>query len=1465
MKMYSLKNSILHYSYLINLTLYVALNPAFLKQKSKSKIKSKDKYFGMLDGKPTGYCMRAAFAVLFIFTILFPVRINAQVDSVNGIPIQFEIQRTLQAGESGVGLNGTFNNWGDFYNRHPYPLKNIGNNTWVVTVPLLPDTARNYTYKGPGFYEYKFVTYSVSGGDTSITAWIPDPQNPLTDPKDNNNSILYLTDPVVYRLLPVSGLVTKEKTPLISAKLATSPKSKLIAQSIKLYIDGAEVPNSPGYYDSTQQSLTYQIVNPLPLGEHTVKITVMNDKGFTGADSSSFTISNLITEAPYQFVFDPFSPSLKFLGDSITNVSIQGVFNNYGADPLTGPDSDGLFKIKEVLPLNVKTEYQYIVKGASASTAYLYDPDNPHLNPDFNPYVIKQINTVPQIEDASPHQGTILPYPSGIVNISAVISPNDTNTVIDTNTVKVYLDGSLISSYVDTTGGKFIVRAAVSNLQIGRHVVKFSASDINGNTAKDYYSTFGVYASNTGYHYVDGQYDDNGPGSYSYPAGTSPHSSDIQSIDINANPAGDSLLFTITMGAVDDYTRIGMEITSQITGDYVDAMQNAGIKLPDWNNYGVYFIVAAPNSAQLNGSENTIYVSRDPLQKGITLAVNTDAKTSGQFKFSIPLAYLENILGTYAGKWYFGAFSYFANSSGTIKVNGKLGGSDLNGNPNVYDLAFSGSNSIQHRLLSNYILPYFVGGPKPAIIGAENRSLAAVDIDQISPALANRPDVALLTGGGDWYEDTVRVYGKVSDLSVTTAKFYVKNGTASYDTTVSVNSGIFSAIVPLTDGLNAVSASVVKNSITTTSKVVYFNFHKDHSTNIVINYSISQNNVTLDASGSTNPDGLPVTYNWTVDPNNPAGVNLSGSNSSITSFALPAVNGEYYFTLTATTSLDTTWSRAVVVVDSGVAHTVDMKTWHPDWVDKAVIYEIYPRSFSFFGNLSSIIPALPRLKQLGITCIWLMPIMPAASPHGYNITDYYDINPDYGTKQDFTNLINAAHKSGIRIMMDLVINHTSAVHPFMVDAFKYKSYSPYYNFYQWDSKGNYQYLSNWWDLPNINYEQKWVRDYLIQMIKYWVEKFNIDGYRCDVAWGVNDTRPSGPAFWQRFRNTLKAIKPDMYLLGEAQSDQLRYFDDKFDSGYDWPFFNMLKGVMSHTSDISSLDSLVAWYESPSYPSYLRPFRFLENHDEVRFISVYSPEQTKLGAAILFTLPGVPLIYAGQEVGETTQRNMIGWNDVFNLQAYYQNIVRIRENNPALEQGSYIGLSNSSPDSVYSYLRISGNNRAIVINNFYGNSVNATVQIPLDTLHLDASKAWYANDVLNTTTQEISPASFTKLNVNVAPYQTQIIILGNSPLTGVKEETQQPLSYNLLQNYPNPFNPSTTITYEIARPEKIRLAVYDILGRQITTLVDQSQQPGIYKVVWDGKNNSGQSVSSGIYFYRLQTSDFTDVKKMILLK
>ena len=1404
-----------------------------------------------------------AFGIFFMCLFVLPAR--AQVDSTKGVPIEFEFQHTLTSGETGVGLNGTFNDWGIYYNRHPYQMVNVGGNLWKITVNLLPDTARAYTYKGLGFYEYKFVTYNITGTDTSIVGWYPDPSNSRTDPSDNNNSILYVTDPMVYNLQPENTSVLNNKTPTISAMLAAALISKIDISSIKLEINGTVVPNSPSYYDSLTHHFSYPVPSPLSEGTYTVKLSVKNDKGYVGADSSTFTIASAIVNGPYTFIFDPYSPNLEYVGDSIMTVSVSGQFNNYGADAMTGPDADGLYKVTETLPVGQQMSYNFIVRNSRNVTAYLTDPDNPLLGPDYAPYVMKQVQRFPTIEAIYPHQGTIFQSPTDTTSLLAAITQSDSGIAIDTNSIHVYFDNVEIPHWIDSVANGYRIHAMVSGMSAGRHVVDFSGSDVDGSKARDGYLTFGVYPANSGYHYVDAQNDDNGSGSYIYPGGIIPRSADIYDVNVTTNGTGDSLEFTIDMGAISDYTRFALEITNSLEGNYVDAPEAIELKVPEWNNRGVYIIVAAPNSTKLDGMENFLYTSRSPLQKGPAIAVNSDAEATGQFRFALPLSALENIMGTYAGKWYFSGYTYFANTSGPIEVGLLQGGSSSGDDPDVHDVAFFSNTNIQQRLLANYIASSNIGGPRFATIATDHRGVVGIMPSEISSLLANRPIVKLLTDGGDWYQDTLRVYGTVSDSTITSALISVANNGVLHDTTVVVSGGMFSALLHLTDGNNMISASVTKSSMTTVSKGIVFDYYADHSTDIVIKYTISGSNVTLDASASANPDGLPITYTWRPDSSNPAAVTLTSTNSAVASYTSPVKNGEYYFTVTATTSLDTSWARAVVVVDSGQAHVMNMDTWHPAWVDSAVVYEIYVRSFSSSGKLNAITAKIPQLRALGVNCIWLMPIMPATSPHGYNVTDYYGINSDYGTKADFANLVNTAHAYGMKVIMDLVINHTSLLHPFMKDAYKYNQYSPYHDFYEWDSKGNYEYLFSWWDLPNINYEAAWVRDYLLRMVKYWVEKFNIDGYRCDVAWGVNDTRPSGPAFWQSFRSELKGIKPDVYLLAEADASRLQYFDKKFDSGYDWPLFNKLKATLSHTSTVTSLDSLVEWYESPSYPSYVRPFRFLENHDETRFIDLFNVQQTEMAAAILFTMPGVPLIYSGQEVGEQTQRNIINWSDPYNLQPYYTKLVHIRTSNPALEQGSFTRLAASSGDSVYAYLRMAGDDKAFVINNFYGTAVHTTISIPVDTLHLDPAKPWYANDVLNGTTQQVAPSALGSYAVNLAPYQSQIIILGNSPLTAITEEPTKPLSYALEQNYPNPFNPTTTILYEIPKPERVTLEIYDVLGQRVATLVDGVQTPGQYTAIWNGRNSAGMQVATGVYFYRLQTGSFTSVKKMLMLK
>lgn len=740
--------------------------------------------------------------------------------------------------------------------------------------------------------------------------------------------------------------------------------------------------------------------------------------------------------------------------------------------------------------------------------------------------------------------------------------------------------------------------------------------------------------------------------------------------------------------------------------------------------------------------------------------------------------------------------------------------------------------------------------------------------------------IGVMTNGGDWYADTVRIYATVSDTSIDSAVVEVRNADYLHDSTVTVSSGLLSTLVPLVNGKDTITVSVTKSAVTTTSGGVVFNYHADHSTNIIVKCSVSSGLVTLDASSSVNPDNLPISYSWVPDPSNPSQASLSGSNTAIASYTSPAVNGEYYFTVTALTSLDTSWARAVIVVDSGPAHTVNLGSWHPAWVDSAVVYEVFVKTFSYGGQFIEVTAAIPQLKTLGINCIWLMPIYPSVASPGYNVTDYYNVSKSYGTGNDLANLVNTAHQYGIKVILDLVINHSSEAHPFIKDAYKYGVYSPYHDFYEWHngviSESTYVYYDGWSDVANINYQSDWAKQYLLRMSKFWIEKYHIDGYRCDCAWAVNDGgvnewgqtegRPGGAVFWQNFRSELKSIKPDLYLLGEMDASLYYapelYFYRKFDSGYDWPFLTSIENTLAHTSSVSALDSYVRFYQSAYYPSYARPFRFIENHDLPRFISIYNVQQTMMAATLVLTLPGVPLIYSGQEYGETTMLGLINRTDPDGLLPFYTKMINLRTSHPSFEQGSLIRLQTSSGDTVYSYLRKSGDDKLVVLDNFYGTTVFTTVDIPQDSMRLDSTKTWYANDELNwNSTVATVSSSNVQFQFSLSPFQSRVVQLSNSQMfDAVSADNEKPRVFALNQNFPNPFNPGTRISYSLAQSGFVSLQVYNVLGQKVETLVSGYEQPGDYSLAFDGRK-----FSSGIYLLRLQQGSQSETKKLLLLK
>lgn len=336
-------------------------------------------------------------------------------------------------------------------------------------------------------------------------------------------------------------------------------------------------------------------------------------------------------------------------------------------------------------------------------------------------------------------------------------------------------------------------------------------------------------------------------------------------------------------------------------------------------------------------------------------------------------------------------------------------------------------------------------------------------------------------------------------------------------------------------------------------------------------------------------------------------------------------------------------------------------------------YEVFVRAFADsngdgIGDLNGLTDKLDYVKSLGVDGIWLMPIQTSPSYHGYDVTDYYSINPDYGTLEDFNRLLDEAHKLNIRIIMDLVVNHTSTEHPWFVDSAKDTS-NKYRDWYiwasdrdgganpadgavgpsPWHSRGDDRYLGVFWEgMPDLNFDNPDVRKELIAIGSYWLEQ-GVDGFRLDAAkhiygdFGSTINSPAvkdkNKAWWQEFRQGLNAVKPDAYLVGEVWDSTAvigPYLDNALNSAFNFDLADRLLSIANQETaqDIGfSLSRVHEYYDKMSDGKFKDAY-FLSNHDKDRVMTKLqgNMDHARMAAAMLLTMPGTPFIYYGEELG-----------------------------------------------------------------------------------------------------------------------------------------------------------------------------------------------------------------------------------------
>lgn len=381
----------------------------------------------------------------------------------------------------------------------------------------------------------------------------------------------------------------------------------------------------------------------------------------------------------------------------------------------------------------------------------------------------------------------------------------------------------------------------------------------------------------------------------------------------------------------------------------------------------------------------------------------------------------------------------------------------------------------------------------------------------------------------------------------------------------------------------------------------------------------------------------------------------------------------------------------------------------PDWLRTSTIYEIFPRDFSVAGDLNGVTAKLDELHDLGVNILWIMPIHPIGekfrkggfgSP--YSIKDYYAVDPNYGTLADFKKLVAGAHQRGMKVIMDIVANHTAWDNVMMTNK----------GFYKQDTHGAViPPVAEWTDVAGLNYANPKLREYMIAMLKHWVTEFDLDGFRCDVA-GMVPTD-----FWEQARTALVTIKPDIIMLAEASKPEL--LAQAFDLDYSWPLHATLNNVLLHDAPASDLQR--TWQESVrQFPKGSLHLRFSDNHDEARAVSRFGIRGALAASVFMFTLDGVPLLYNGMEVGDATESGdpalfdklPIFWHPKERppLNDIYRDLIKLRQQSPAFRNDHVTWLKNTDQKSLVTFLREDEHEQFVVVINFSSQPINASVEM-----------------------------------------------------------------------------------------------------------------------------------------------------------
>lgn len=420
----------------------------------------------------------------------------------------------------------------------------------------------------------------------------------------------------------------------------------------------------------------------------------------------------------------------------------------------------------------------------------------------------------------------------------------------------------------------------------------------------------------------------------------------------------------------------------------------------------------------------------------------------------------------------------------------------------------------------------------------------------------------------------------------------------------------------------------------------------------------------------------------------------------------------------------------------------------PKWVKDAVIYQIFPDSFAtshrrlelnnssivqdgicykrnLGGTIRGIIENIDYLVELGVNCIYLNPIFKANSYHKYDTVDYFEIDPCFGDKDDFKELVAKLHKNGIKIVLDGVFNHTSSDFFAFRDIIENGEKSQYKDWYivhkypvNPKKQITYETFAYVPTMPRLNTANREVMKYILDVGKYWIKEFDIDGWRLDVADEIDHN------LWRKFRNEIKNIKSSAYIVGEIWGRCNSFLNgDQFDAVMNYNFTNSVvdyfaKEVISAESFKNKLENMKVIYKEPIYEAMMN---LIDSHDTNRFLYYCDTvEKFKLAILFQFTYTGAPSIYYGDELGLSGEkakgdeeiRKAMPWNKITHdneLFEYYKKLISIRKESTALRRGDLKIVDYNNDNNFISFLRKFGDEEVLVLINNGDKNIN--IELP----------------------------------------------------------------------------------------------------------------------------------------------------------